>query len=72
MSGTIIINTGPSPSGKSIYGHAWKAEDPDNRIVMEEGQFYLTLALDRAREGYDVLLNISTDVKFGVHEMEEA
>ena len=45
--------------------------DPGNRIVFEEGQFYLMQALDRARRGYDVLLNISTNVKFGVHEMEE-
>lgn len=66
--GKIIIQAGPSTSGKSARAEAWWTGSPRTRQIVDEGTS-LAVALELASEGYDVMLNITTDVEFGVYSV---
>ena len=64
--GKIIIQAGPTTSGKTTRASNWLHEDPDNRLIFDEADHSLTHALDAAERGKDVMMVLTTDVTFEV------
>lgn len=56
----VVIQYGPTGSGKSTRSQEWRKEDPDNRMVFDHYDA-LPTALYWSRKGQMVVVNITTD-----------